>query len=625
MCGIAGVVDFAAALRLTREVEAAVASIAHRGPDSRNVWCDGPVALGHARLSIIDLSSAADQPMIGCDGQVAVVFNGEIYNYRELRAELVARGHTFRTSSDTEVLLEAYLHWGDQAFHRLNGMYAFAIWDGRTRQLTLVRDPLGIKPLFWVHTGTRLEFGSEIKAILAMHPDARWQIDPQALHEYLWFGNALGSGTMFGGIRRLEAGECLTFDHAGVRRRRLWCIADAPEVRDDFGTATRRVRDLLEAAVSSHLVSDVPVGIMLSGGIDSSAIATFAARASVSRLSTYSVAFDFEDAGELPAAAKLARQLGTEHHELFVKAEEIATLVTTLVRCHDEPFADAANIPLYLATRQLGASVKVLLQGDGGDEMFAGYRRYQLLGLRAPWRTLRTMSTAVIPRGLDLPVAVRRVLRMWEALGAPDPLRMALLLTMDSERHLPGQILGADMRQRMQGVDPFRRYSDVLQALPPVTDDVQRMLWTDASILLPDTFLDKVDRSTMANSVEVRVPFLDIELAKYALRLPAEYKVQGRQRKRVLRQALRGIVPDEVLDRPKRGFGVPYGRWLRKNLHEFMQTYARESRAVSDGLLDGRRVAQLAEEHRRGRRDHGFLLWKALQLAIWYQDYPVNA
>jgi asparagine synthase (glutamine-hydrolysing) len=624
MCGITGIVDLSAAGPLRPQVEAATTSLSHRGPDSRHVWDDGSVALGHARLSIIDLSAAADQPMIGGAGQVAVVFNGEIYNYRELRADLKARGCTFRTSSDTEVLLEAYLQWGEDAFGRLSGMYAFAIWDARIRCLRLVRDPLGIKPLFYAQRGARLEFASEIKALLAMSPGASWTIDPQSLHEYLWFGNALGSGTVYDGIRRLEAGECLTFDSAGVGRRKLWRIADAPEVRDDFATATRRVRELLEQAVSSHLVSDVPVGIMLSGGIDSSAIASFAVRASASRLSTYSVAFDFDDTGELPAAAKLARQLGTEHHELFVKADEIADLVTTLVHCHDEPFADAANIPLYLATRQLRSTVKVVLQGDGGDEMFAGYRRYELLGIRAPWRAVRALSTAIVPRGLDLPDSLRRVLRMGEALGASDPLRMALLLTMDSERHPPEQIVGAELRQRLRSVDPFRRYREVLATLPPI-DDVQRMLWTDASILLPDTFLEKVDKSTMANGVEVRVPFLDIELAKYALRLPAEYKVHGGERKRVLRHALRGIVPDEVLDRPKRGFGVPYGRWLRENLHDLVQTYARESRAVRDGLLDGKRVAQLADEHRSRRRDHGFLLWKALQLAIWYQDYPVNA
>ena len=624
MCGVAGIVDFGAAQPLASPVEAAVAAIAHRGPDARHVWSDGPVALGHARLSIIDLSAAADQPMLGCEGQVAVVFNGEIYNYRELKAELSALGCRFRTSSDTEVLLEAYLLWGDRAFERLNGMYALAIWDGRARRLTLARDPLGIKPLIYAHDGMRLEFASEIKALLAMRPGASWKIDAQSLHEYLWFGNALGSGTMYAGIRRLEAGECLTFDAAGVNRRKLLHVGALAEVRDDFATATRRVGELLERAVASHLVSDVPVGIMLSGGIDSSAIASLAVRSSGSRLSTYSMAFDFEDTGELPAAAALARQLGTEHHELYVRADETADLVKALVHCHDEPFADAANIPLYLATRQLRSQVKVVLQGDGGDEMFAGYRRYEMLGMRGPWRALRGLSSTLIPRGLDLPDAPRRALRMVEALGAADPLRMALLLTMDSERHLPGQIVGEPMQQRLRSVDPFRRYREVLQSLP-ATDDVQKMLWTDASILLPDTFLEKVDRSTMAHGVEVRVPFLDIELAKYALRMPAEYKVRGRERKRVLRHALRGIVPDEVLDRPKRGFGVPYGRWLREHLYESLQSYARESRAVRDGVLDGRRIAQLAEEHRRRHRDHGFLLWKALQIAIWYQDYPVNA
>lgn len=623
MCGIAGVVDFRDSASSPQLVQSAVQTIVHRGPDARNVWSDGPVSMGHARLSIIDLSSAADQPMQDGSGQFAIAFNGEIYNYRDLRAQLASRGSVFRTNSDTEVFLESFKVWGTGALRRVRGMYAVALWDQCSRTMILARDPLGIKPLFYRHDELRLEFASEIKALLAMHPSASWHIDPEALHQYLWFGNVLGRNTMYRDIRRLEAGTYLTFDCSGCRRDAFWRVADIRPVDDDFDVATAKVRALLKDAVHSHLVSDVPVGVMLSGGIDSSAIATFAARACSAPLSTYSVAFDFDDTGELPQAAKLAQQLGTEHHELFVQTAELVSLVEKMVDSHDEPFADAANIPLYLATRQLGSGIKVVLQGDGGDEMFAGYRRYALLDRRGPWLLLRALTRTFIPNRLDLPDSLRRVLRMTEALGAPDPLRFALLLTVDSERHVPEQVMSGALRQQLRTSDPFSRYRELWQSMP-VSDDVQRMLWIDACAVLPDTFLEKVDRATMANGTEVRVPFLDLNLAEYALALPSRYKVYGGERKRILRAALRGVVPDEVLDRPKRGFGVPYGKWLRGPLHNLLRDHLHDSRVIRDGLLDSKRLVGLLEDHRAGRRDHGFLLWKALQLAVWYERYPVS-
>lgn len=623
MCGIAGVVDFRDSYGNAQLVESAVEAIAHRGPDARRVWSDGSVSMGHARLSIIDLSSLANQPMLSCCGRFVIAFNGEIYNYRALRAELAARGSIFRTNSDTEVFLESFNTWGMGALRRVRGMFAVALWDQLSQTMTLARDPLGIKPLFYRHEGQRLEFGSEIKSLLAMRPSTSWHLNLDALHQYLWFGNSLGANTMYREICRLEAGTYLTFNGNGCHREPFWRVADIRPVNDNFDVATERVRILLRDAVQSHLVSDVPVGVMLSGGIDSSAIAAFAVQACSAKLSTYSVAFDFDDTGELPQAAKLAQQLGAEHHELFVQDAELVPLVEKMVDSHDEPFADAANIPLYLATRQLGSGVKVVLQGDGGDEMFAGYRRYALIGRRGLWPFLRVLTRAFVPRNLDLPDSLRRILRMSEALGAPDPLRLALLLTVDSERHVPEQVMSGELRQQLNKSDPFNRYRELWQSMQ-VSDDVQRMLWIDACVLLPDTFLEKVDRSTMANGTEVRVPFLDLTLAEYALALPSRYKVHAGERKRILRAALRGVVPDEILDRRKRGFGVPYSKWLRGPLYDFFRDYLHDSRVIRDGLIDGKRLVELLDDHRVHRRDHGFLLWKVLQLAVWYERYPVS-
>ncbi|HEV2149057.1 MAG TPA: asparagine synthase (glutamine-hydrolyzing), partial [Longimicrobiaceae bacterium] len=385
MCGICGVAersgraaDEPLALEMTSR-------LAHRGPDDRGVAVRGGVALGQTRLSIIDLSEAGHQPMSSPDGQVTLVYNGEVYNFRELRARLESQGAAFRGRSDTEVVLAAYLAWGLDALPLLDGMFALAVWDGRNGELHLARDRFGIKPLYYRAEGGSLAFASEIKAILA--GGAPREVDWEGLHEYLWYGNALGENTLFHGIRRVPPGHRLTWGPDGLRVAPFWLLEDVPPVADDVETATAGVRERLEGAVRSHLVSDVPVGVFLSGGIDSSAITAFASRHHGGRLKTFSVGFDFDrGVNELPRARRVAQHFGTDHRELHVAGADIRGVVERLVRCHDEPFGDAANIPLYLLCEQLGGEVKVVLQGDGGDELFAGYRRYEILARERSWR-----------------------------------------------------------------------------------------------------------------------------------------------------------------------------------------------------------------------------------------------
>ncbi|WP_414660866.1 asparagine synthase (glutamine-hydrolyzing) [Horticoccus sp. 23ND18S-11] len=621
MCGIAGVVDFRAAPDAGAG-ERGAAALGHRGPDTRGAWSEGPVALGHARLSILDLSPAGGQPMTSACGRYTIVYNGEVYNFPALRAELEAAGSRLTSHSDTEVVLEALARWGEPVLPRLNGIFALALWDRVTQRLTLARDRFGVKPLHYHLQGERLTFGSEIKAIIAVGVPAQ-MIDRQGLHEFLHYGaGGLGPRTLFAGIRKLEAATVLTFDARGVSSRRYWVPAESSPAGDTGGAPATQVCALLEDAVRRQLVSDVPVAVFLSGGIDSSAITAFASRHYAGRLTTYSVGFDFAAyASELPKAARVAAHFKTDHRELFIRGTDLPSVVEALIRAHDSPFADAANIPLFLLCRELHGHAKVVLQGDGGDEVFGGYSRYAWLRRARAFRALAGAGRAILPL---LPVGrlrrsrLDRMVEIWSETD--EAVRMALLLAQDSRRPSPARLLGATWRGAVEATDPFARYREMGQrhgALEPV----QRMLWTDLQILLPDVFLEKVDRATMAQGVEARVPFLDHALVDYALALPAAIKLPHGEAKGLLKQALRGTVPDYVLDAPKAGFGVPYGRWLAGPLADFALERLVGGDAVRAGLIDGPAAAAALHAHRTGAADHGFLLWKMLNLALWFDRY----
>jgi asparagine synthase (glutamine-hydrolysing) len=624
MCGLAGLWRQSTAEENRETVALGVAAISHRGPDATGVWSSGEIGLAHARLSIIDLSVAANQPMHAESYPVTIVYNGELYNFRELRTQLIARGHIFKTRSDTEVILASYLEWGTAAFARFAGMFAIAIWDGRSKKLVLARDRVGIKPLYYCDTGDAFYFASEPKAILAMAPTLPRRLDPQAMQEFLWFGNALGERTMFSGIRRLTPGAYLTIEAGEKRQTRFWKAAEVPAQRIPYEEAVAGVRHALKQAVKSHLVSDVPVGVFLSGGIDSSAITAFAAEQLGSGLLTYSAAFDFQESNELRYARQMAALYGTRHEELRVDAPAARDLIPILIRCHDEPFSDAANIPLYLMAQILRHKAKVVLQGDGGDELFGGYQRYEWLRMSSrPWKLARRAARLLCSsKGAPQPLA--RALRVVDALGADGDARFALLLTNEAERFPPTDILSAEFRSALTVRDPFERYREVLSEVRSA-DPVATMLLVDLCILLPDTFLEKVDKATMAHGVEVRVPFLDNDLVQYTLGLPSEYKVKIGDKKRVLRAALRGVVPDEILDRPKAGFGVPYQEWLRGPLHAYLLDSVRDSRARRDGLVDFAAVSRLASQHAARIYEHGFLLWKTLNFVLWYDAYGLAA
>ena len=621
MCGISGIVASWPSARIMATVARMTSTLSHRGPDAEGMLVSDGVALGHRRLSIIDPSPTGAQPMRLGEAGPAITYNGETYNFKDLRAALQREGAVFVGTSDTEVVLNAYARWGLEGLRRLEGMFAFGLWDAQRRRLVLMRDRLGIKPLYYVQRGEMLAFGSEIKALHAAF-DVSDVIDHQGLAEYLWYGNTFEDRTILSEVRVLQPGHWLIWEDGRSTISSWWTLekwlAEVPRFQS-LSEAAGAVRQAVDSAVSRQLMGDVPVGLFLSGGVDSSIIAASAAHSGV-RLRSYSVGFDFDHGiDELPKARIVAAQLGLPHEELRIGSEDIREAVVAMVRAHDEPFADAANIPLYLLARALGGAVKVVLQGDGGDEMFGGYRRYALLRNLALWRAIPRGAVAALAK---LPLSsARRIVRLCDALHADEPAsRMALLLTMEAQRDGPEQLLGADARLAIRNdCDPFLAFKNAARRFAG-HEPVQQMLLTDLTLQLPCQFLTKVDRATMAWGLEARVPLLDEIVGRLAVPLDSRFKVSGTRKKIVLRAAARGRVPDAILNGPKTGFGVPYGHWLRTALADFASDLLLQESFTTRFGMDRKRLEEELRAHRAGYDGRSFLLWKCLQLAIWHAE-----
>lgn len=620
MCGFSGLYDPSERQEsLGDHVRRMTATLVHRGPDAGGIYVRDGISIGHRRLSILDLSPAGAQPMSLGENGPTIVFNGEVYNFSELRFELEGLGHAFKGHSDTEVMLHAYAEWGLPGLRRFEGIFAFALWDPADQRLVLMRDRLGVKPLFYSRNGSRLVFGSEIKSLLA-GGEMDMGVDSQALSEYLWYGNAYEERTIYRSVRSLLPGHWLIVEKGAFRTEPWWRLEDwleTPAFQGDPQEAVTVVREAVDAAVKRQLVADVPVGIFLSGGIDSSAIAAAAVRVQSKRLSSFAVGFDFaRGVNELPKARRVAKHLGLDHHEVEVGGGNLEDILMDLARAHDEPFADAANIPLFLLARQLKGSIKVVLQGDGGDELFAGYRRYAILRNSALWRTLPVGMSSVVR--LAFGNTGRRMARMMEAAGAKDPaLRMALLLTTETLYDAPTSLLNPEALNHLNSnSDPFLAYRKCAGRFRDA-DPVQQMMLTDTTLQLPSQFLTKVDRSTMACGLEARVPLLDDRLVQLALKLPAAWNVSRTEKKILLRKSLRDRIPDDILDAPKMGFGVPYEHWLRGPLYNFACDAVFEAGFLTRFGFDRTKLESAFKEHRLGTRDRGFTLWKVFQLALW--------
>ncbi len=620
MCGIAGVVHSGPSGVSRDGLERMTRLLSHRGPDDEGYWVLGPVGLGHRRLSIIDLSGG-HQPMSSEDGSLHIVFNGEIYNFPEVRAELEGLGEKFRTRSDTEVVLHAYRVWGVESLQRLNGMFAFAIWDSPRKALFAARDRLGKKPLFYDHRPGNLVFASEMKALLA-YPGADREIDPLAIDEYLTASYIRAPRSIFKNVRKLLPGHYLWFQDDRLVTRAYWELEYRVNgTREPEEYYVEKLEELFRDAVRRRLISDVPLGAFLSGGIDSSAVVGMMAQLATEPVQTFTIGFEEEGFSEIEDARVVARHFGTRHHEYFVRADAVSIL-PDLVWHLDEPFGDSSAVPSYYVAKMASQQVKVVLSGDGGDEVFAGYTRYLDAMKPRPWRW--------IPR------AIRK--RLLGTVAAALPMEWPGRNTLYEIGNLP-----ADAYAEQIGIYPYikeRLYSPAMRAEigsriasegsplaladPPglhALDRLSRLQYTDTKSYLPDDILVKVDRTSMAHGLETRAPLLDHLLVSYVATIPPDLRVRDGVSKYLFRQMARRFLPASVFEKRKQGFGIPKEAWLRSGLKEHAKDRLLDPRALSRGYFDRGVLERVLEYHTEGRRDYSDWIWCLLVLEEWHRVF----
>lgn len=619
MCGIAGIVDTTGRPVDPALLRAMTTAQAHRGPDGEGFVCRGPVGLGHRRLAIIDLATG-DQPMANDDESIWIVFNGEIYNFLELRRELEAEGVRFRTTSDTEVILRAYEADGPDCVSRLRGMFAFAILDQRTRRILLARDRVGIKPLVYSWDGRRLLFASELKGLLA-DPSLARDVSWEALGQYLTYHYVPAPGTIFRAARKLPPASTLilSLDGGSPRISRYWSLRFAPTQGITEADWSEGLRAHLADAVRSHMVSDVPIGAFLSGGVDSGTVVALMAEASSRPVRTFSIGFAEADFNELRYARQVAARYGTDHYELVVKPSALEVL-PVLAWHFDEPFADSSAIPTYYVSRITREHVTVALSGDGGDENFAGYLRYaralelhdRLDGrLGHLVRPLAGMAAHLLPVGAPG--------QAYAGLVAAAPLeRYRRLVTYERAETLR-RLLSDDCAAAAMSAGPPTGFSDFGRGEPP--DYVSALQQIDIETYLPDDILAKVDRTSMAVSLEARVPLLDHVLMEFVATIPSALKLKGGVGKHLLKHAMGPLLPDEILTRRKTGFGVPLGAWFRHELRDLTRDVLLSRTAVERGIFRTTEIEALLQTHDTGRRDCSARLWALMCFELWMQRW----
>ena len=597
----------------------------HRGPDSEGLFVTNGVGLGMRRLAIIDLVTG-EQPAFNEDKSVAVVLNGEIYNYRELRVRLEKRGHSFRSASDTEVLPHLYEEYGDGMIRELNGMFAFALWDSKRRRLLIARDRFGEKPLYWGVFANTLLFASEPKVLLA-HPRCKPSLDLQALRNYLSFDYVPAPFSIYSGINKLPAAHKLTLEDGRVCVERYWQLSyKTAEPIPSEQEAAEELRELMADAVRMRLVSDVPLGVLLSGGVDSSTVAALAVRASSEAVKTFSISFAEASFDESAYARGVAKFLGTDHHEERLSANLAANLVSEIGAWMDEPFSDPSLVPTYLLSRFTRKHVTVALGGDGGDELFAGYPMYA--GHR--WAEVYQHVPGLLRRGVVeplvrlLPVKTKNLSFDYKALrfvngakydevarhhvwfGSFTPQEQLQLLTPEVLHATDGEIYAEARRIAAECDD---------------SDVVSRMQSVDTHLYLAEDILTKVDRASMAVSLEVRAPFLDPRVAEFAASLPCNYRLRGLKTKYILKKAVRELLPPFVTRRGKKGFGVPVAEWLKVKLRPLARDLLSPERVRRAGVFNPEYVARLQDEHERGVANHRKLLWTLLMFELWHESF----
>jgi asparagine synthase (glutamine-hydrolysing) len=610
MCGIVGIMSLNGRPVFPDEIRAMCTALVHRGPDDEGHYVDDNVGLGMRRLSIIDLETGR-QPIGNEDGSVWVVFNGEIYNFQELRGDLEAQGHRFSTGTDTEVIVHLYEEYGLNCVERLRGMFAFAVWDNRQRQLLLARDRLGIKPLFYTESRGRFLFASELKAILQL-PEIERRLNWRAVSHLFTCLTTPRAESILDGIRKLEPGHILVVAAGRAPRiERYWDVRFEPDYGHGEAYFVERLRDLIEEAVRLHLVSDVPLGAFLSGGIDSSSVVAMMARHRPHPVKTFSIGFSDQDFNELAYARRVAAAFHTEHYDLVLEPDVVGIL-EDLAWFLDEPFGDVSAIPTYMVSKLASEHVTVVLSGDGGDELFAGYDRY-LVEQRERWfrfipspvRGLLQTTAALMPTGMR----GRNYLRH---MSLPDPQRYIDAVTLMG-RSAQQKLFRSDVLELLTDYDPWAATARYLGNADGQW--LSALQYLDLNEYLPLDILTKVDRMSMAHSIEVRPPFLDHKLVEFAATIPPDLKLRNNATKYIFKRAMRGILPDGVIDRSKWGFGIPFGRWCKGRLREFISDLLLSETSRSRHIFNPDYVDELIRGRERGE------LWTLTSFELWCRTF----
>ena len=623
MCGIAGFTWRDPAL-----IEAMASEIAHRGPDQHNFYVDDHVSLGHRRLSIIDLSVLGCQPMANEDGTVQVIFNGEIYNFQEVREELLKKGHQFRSQSDTEVIVHGYEEWGVEAVHRFRGMFTFAVWDTKRRRLWLARDRIGIKPLYYYQSGAKLIFASEIKSILK-DPSVPRKLHRQALYDYLGFEFVPAPETMFRDIFKLPAGHQLIWENGKATVSQYWDLSFKPadlqnRTPDDWA---QEVQQELDRCVKSHLISDVPLGVFLSGGLDSSALVAMMRRHIPGQLRTFTIGYPDKSFSELDYAKIVSDHLGTEHHVLMIEGITSDDIEKSLWH-FDEPMTDLSSIPLMFVCRKARELITVCLSGEGGDEVFAGYDRFKASKFNRLYSIIpRPIRSALIssmvrqlPDQAQKKGAFNVIKRFIEGSDLPEEgqhLRWQYFLN----ESLAAGLFKDDFKGAVS-MDPFK-YIREYNATCDAQDPVNRELYLDTRFMMSDSVLMKVDRMSMASSLEVRVPLLDHKFVELNAGLPGAWKLKGYETKHLFRKALHGLLPDNIIHRGKQGYSLPVKNLLRDQLRGYMIDLLNSSPVILENT-NRDYVNRLIQEHLDQKHNHNHVLWGLMNTAIWHRKFNVN-
>ena len=639
MCGICGVWEYGASEGRVAEslVERMRDEMQHRGPDDAGALLfDGARGgFGFRRLSIIDLSPAGHQPMHGCATQVWLAFNGEVYNHATLRSRLEERGHVYRSRTDSETILHLYEERGLDFVHDLEGDYAIAIWDEERAQLVLVRDRIGVKPLYYYHRDGRFIFASEIKAIL-QHPAVTPEVDEQSLYHYLTFLTTPAPQTLFRDIRKLPAGHMLTLKRDGVLDiKQYWDALPPAQPDTDISEEEHKAEILrrLRASITKRMMSDVPFGVFLSGGVDSSANVALMSEQMSRPVQTFTVGFrDQEYLNELDSARRIARDFGTNHHEVIIGEQEMRDFLPQLVFHQDEPIADPVCVPLYYVSKLARDTGTIVVQvGEGADEIFSGYENYvrHLRIYEKFWQhaervppLMRRAASALARPALEATGRKRAAIELIRRLGADEPLFWGATVVYD-ETFKP-RVLSRRMRQRFSRSSSLEAVSPYLEHIErerPRSDFLARMTYLELKLRLPELLLMRVDKITMATSVEARVPFLDHHLVEYALSLPRSLKVEGASGKHILKRALEDILPHDLLYSRKRGFGAPIREWFRNGLGHLFDSHLLNGPMRKRDFFDQAFIARLIAEHRSGAKDWSFHLWCLLNLSLWYERW----